>query len=189
MEIQKTTDQLFDRLRLILKDVSDTNNFVLRSSKHLELIIYTLKIEESKLPKPNGVESILGELKKIIIKINESVNTLVGEERKELRDIMAVLQTTKEPSKPFKRLKEILGDVSRINDFVLSSSIQLEGILYNLQIIEAKLPKPNGVDAITEDLRRIIFGIDQTVNKLIKGERQELRDILAELAIRMDIKE
>ena len=76
----------------ILHKVSENNTHEIKSTSRLKTLSLTLKVEETRLPKPNGVMPIIKTLQNISEELYISTKELVNKDRYNLRRVTKEIQ-------------------------------------------------------------------------------------------------
>jgi hypothetical protein len=72
---------------------------------------------------------------------------------------------------------QILEDLIVMDDFIIKSNKRLEIVLINLKIVTAN-GDLKGIQPITDELQRLIHGIDERVTGYITQNRPNIRNII-----------
>lgn len=76
----------------ILKKVSDNNNHEIGATSSLNTIIVGLAVEETKIPKPNGLLPMIKRLREINKELHDSTEELVNKDRGNLQKATKEIQ-------------------------------------------------------------------------------------------------
>lgn len=77
-----------------------------------------------------------------------------------------------------KTVKEIHKSISASNDMIIKETENLRIALLNLKIEDARIKEATGIVPISDQIERTINTLHDTINKLVKEDRKDLRNAL-----------
>ena len=104
----------------ILHKVSENNTHEIKSTSRLKTLSLTLKVEETRLPKPNGVMPIIKTLQNISEELYISTKELVNKDRYNLRRV------TKEIQYYSLEMVELIQSYNNYIRFIMDNDMKIE---------------------------------------------------------------